>query len=67
MCGKNVKIIGFSSPDNSFKKIIDECKLTSKNNGLFDIYDFKRWSTEEVSKQFKDLVIKEVVVATPKI
>ena len=70
---KNIKIIGFkigSSPENSFKKIkqiYDDYNLTSKNNGLFDIYDFKRGSTEEVSMHFKDLVVKAAVVAAPKI
>ena len=70
---KNIKIIGFkigSSPSNSFnkiKQIYDEYKSTIKVEGqLFDIYDFKRGSTEEVSKHFKDLVIKAAVVAAPK-
>ena len=70
---KNIKIIGFkigSSPSNSFdkiKQIYDEHKSTIKDNGLlFNIYDFKRGSTEEVSNNFKDLVIKAAVVAAPK-
>ena len=71
---KNIKIIGFkigSSPSNSFKKIkqiYDDHKSTIKGEGqLFDIYDFKRGSTEEVSSHFKDLVIKAAVVAAPKV
>ena len=71
---KNIKIIGFkigNSPSNSFnqiKKIYDLHKSSSKAEGvlLFDIYDFKRGSAEEVSKHFKDLVIKAAVVAAPK-
>ena len=73
MLKKNIKIIGFkigSSPSNSFnkiKKIYDNNKSLVKNEGLlFDIYDFKRGSTAEVSKHFKDLVIKAAVVAAPK-
>lgn len=41
-------------------------KLTVKDEGqLFDIYEFKGKSTEEISKHFKNLVIKAAVVADP--
>jgi len=70
---KNIKIIGFKieeSPSQSFKmikKIYDEYKSTIKDNGqLFDIYEFERGSTEEICKNFKDLVVKAAVVAAPK-
>ena len=71
---KKIKIIGFkigSSPSNSFnkiKQIYDIYKSKVKDDGqLFEIYNFKRGSTEEVSKHFKDLVIKAAVVAAPKV
>ena len=74
MCWKKIKIIGFkigSSPSNSFnkiKQIYDMHKSKVKDDGqLFEIYNFKRGSTEEVSKHFKDLVIKAAVVAAPKV
>ena len=70
---KKIKIIGFkigSSPSKSFdkiKQIYEEHKAIIKDDTLlFDIYDFRRGSTEEVSNHFKDLVIKAAVVAASK-
>ena len=72
---KNIKIIGFKigcgkSVTNSFNKLKEiyyDFKSEFKDNGqLFDIYEFKRGSTAEISKTFKDLVIKAATVAAPK-
>ena len=70
---KNIKIVAFKindSPSNSFKKIRDiyyNYKSTIKDEGqMFNIYEFKRGSTEEISQTFKDYVIKAATVAAPK-
>ena len=58
------------SVSNSFKKIREiyySHKSRVKDIGqMFDIYEFKRGSTEEISNRFKDLVIKAATVAAPK-
>ena len=58
------------SLSNSFKKIREiyySHKSRVKDIGqMFDIYEFKRGSTEEISNRFKDLVIKAATVAAPK-
>ena len=72
---KNIKIIAFKigssiSTNTSFNKIreiYDNHKYVIGDNGqLFDVFDFKRGSTEEISHLFKELVIKAAVVAAPK-
>ena len=72
---KNIKIIAFkiggsASVSNSFNKLKEyyyNYKSEFEDKGqLFDIYDFVRGSTEEISKNFKDLVIKAATVAAPK-
>ena len=72
---KNIKIIAFkignsTSTNTSFNKIREIYENHKWKIGdigqLFDIYDFKRGSTEEISNHFKELVIKAAVVAAHK-
>ena len=76
---KDIKIIGFkinrsydkyNTVDTSFKKIVEiykhhKSEIKGKNQ-LIDIYDFNFSTSDEITKQFKNFVVKAATAAVPK-